>query len=457
MTRIEEALTQWMPHQRWFAGKGREPRLRIVGGFGLPDADGAAEVHVHLVLDESAAPVLYQVPLTVHPGWVEHLQHAFITEIDGDYFYDGPHDSAFTRALLRLIVDEEEGEPDPGFGAATAQGHVLAGVSGIEIGASRVLSGEQSNTSIVYDITGPDDLPLRPMICKLFRVLHHGQNPEVTLLGALAESSVVPSAVGYLSGQWGDPTQPGGIASGHLAFAQEFLPGAEDAWFLALRSAEQEIDFTAEARSLGQTIAELHEVLATALPTRECSALDTADTIEGMRGRFELAAREVPQIAGFRDAIDAVFERAALGPWPRRQRIHGDLHLGQVLAAPGRSWVVLDFEGEPLRPMAERSNLDLALRDVAGMLRSFDYVAGAIGMAHPGRSAFGWASAAREAFLEGYGERSGVDFTANRALLDAFEIDKASYEALYESRNRPDWVSIPIAGITRLVERATAR
>jgi maltokinase len=455
VTRIEEALAQWMPNQRWFAGKGREAQLRVIGGFDLQDAGGAAEVRVHLVLDESAAPTLYQVPLTVHHEWVDRLQHAFVGEVDGDYFYDGPHDEAFTRALLRLIVDEDEGEPDPGLAAATAQGHVLGSVGAIEIGASRVLSGEQSNTSIVYEITGSDERPAPPMICKLFRVLHHGENPEVTLLGALAGSSVVPRPVGWLSGQWGDAREPSGLASGHLAFVQEFLPGAEDAWSLALRSAEQQTDFTVQARALGETTAELHRVLATALTTEESTPADSANIIEHMRARFELAAGEVASLGQYRKAIDTIFARAAAGPWPRRQRIHGDYHLGQVLAAPGRSWVVLDFEGEPLRPMSERSTLDLALRDVAGMLRSFDYVAGAYALAHPGRSAADWASASRDAFLEGYAERSGVDLAANSALLDAFEVDKASYEALYEVRNRPDWLAIPLTGIARLVEHTS--
>jgi maltokinase len=175
--------------------------------------------------------------------------------------------------------------------------------------------------------------------------------------------------------------------------------------------------------------------------------------ISSMRERFEVAAREVPGLATHREHLDGVYLRAQQSPWPSFQRIHGDFHLGQVLAVPGRGWVALDFEGEPMRSMRERSAPDSPLRDVAGMLRSFDYVAGSFALAHPGRSALEWASAARRAFLDGYIARSGRDLREHRALLDAFEIDKALYEAVYEARNRPAWLSIPVEAIERLIDR----
>jgi len=105
--------------------------------------------------------------------------------------------------------------------------------------------------------------------------------------------------------------------------------------------------------------------------------------------------------------------------------------------------------------MHERSLPDVTLRDVAGMLRSFDYVAGSYALAHPGKSAATWASAARRAFVDGYIARSGTDLRANRALLDAFEIDKAVYEAIYEVRNRPGWLSIPLQAVARLATRSS--
>ncbi|MCU1526618.1 MAG: phosphotransferase, partial [Frondihabitans sp.] len=123
----------------------------------------------------------------------------------------------------------------------------------------------------------------------------------------------------------------------------------------------------------------------------------------------------------------------------------------QAIQTPERGWVLLDFEGEPLRPMPERSRPDVPLRDVAGMLRSFDYVAGSLAQERPRIDAADWAAASRLAFIDGYVQGTGVDIRSQQALLDAFEIDKAVYEALYESRNRPAWLGIPVAAIERLV------
>ena len=133
--------------------------------------------------------------------------------------------------------------------------------------------------------------------------------------------------------------------------------------------------------------------------------------------------------------------------WPRLQRIHGDYHLGQVLESPGRGWYALDFEGEPLRPLEERTREDLALRDVAGMLRSFDYAAGAAQLAGGDEARVqAWATAAKKAFLDGYGELGDEE----TILLEALVLDKALYEVVYEATERPDWLAIPLAGISRL-------
>ncbi len=154
-----------------------------------------------------------------------------------------------------------------------------------------------------------------------------------------------------------------------------------------------------------------------------------------------------------------MYRRALEVEWPPLQRIHGDLHLGQVLQVPGQGWVLLDFEGEPLRPMPERTRHDLSMRDVAGMLRSFDYVAGSIRLDDPERSpdaARAWARDARDAFVAGYAGTTGSDLDPRHPLLAALELDKAVYEAIYEARNRPTWVAIPLRAIARLVERPAA-
>jgi trehalose synthase-fused probable maltokinase len=461
MTALPDFLSTWITEQRWYAGKGRAPVWERLGGFDLPDPDGQARITVHLFLDTAERPLLYQVPLTEREAPVAGLEHALIGSYDENgitrFVYDGPRDEACAKAILRLILDEGAVLPDDGAPGIAARGHCVPTTPAVEIGGAKVLSGEQSNTSIIFDMVGLDGTPAEPIICKVFRSLHHGENPDVTLLSALAGagSIVVPRSVGHINGQWQDTGEPTGFAHGHLAFAQEFFPGVEDAWRVALEAAEAGEDFTARARTLGEATADVHTTLAAALPTRAAAPVDIAATIASMRARFDEAVGEVPAIEQHRAALQSVYARAATSVWPAMQRVHGDFHLGQVLWVPGRGWIILDFEGEPMRPMLERARVDFPLRDVAGMLRSFDYVAGSVVQSH-GRSVTEWALAARRAFLDGYISRSGTDLRANRSLLDAFEIDKALYEAVYEARNRPAWLAIPLAAIDRLVERAAA-
>ena len=467
MTDLPAFLAAWIASQRWYANKGRLPVLESIGDWPLAAPDDAVRVVTHLLMDHAQRePVLYQVPLSYRCARVPGMESALAgITLHGDrrFVYDGPHDPAYTGSLLRLIL--ECGQVSGGQGSA-AQTRVwgrrdlgapaVAATSGLR---SRVLSGEQSNTSIIYESTEPT--AASPVICKLFRVLHNGENPDVELQSVLAAvgSTDVPSPVGNLIGEWDDARchtgETKGRARGHLACAQEYLPGAEDAWRIALRAAASGEDFTTAAHALGAATARVHASLATALPTIQSTAADIAAVLDQLRGRLETAINAVPALAEYRAAVQAVFELARSVPWPARQRIHGDLHLGQALAVPGRGWVLVDFEGEPLRPMLERSQLDLPLRDVAGMLRSFDYVAGSLALGLPPVQAQHWASAARHAFVDGYVEASGYDIRANRVLLDAFEIDKALYETVYEARNRPGWLTIPVSAVERLARRAT--
>ncbi len=467
MTGVPDYLETWMTRQRWFAGKSRAAKLDVIGGFGVADPTGTSVMRVYLVLDRAEPPLLYQVPLTERSlplaGAENALVAAFDVETGRRYIYDGPHDPAFAEALLRLIMDDGEARETDGpaatnrGGPLVARGHHSPDTTPVQFVSSRVLGGEQSNTSIIFQTATADGMPAGPIICKLFRTLHDGENPDVILTEALgaAGSTVAPRSIGHVSGRWADTGAPDGVATGHLAFAQEFLPGVEDAWRVALGAAEVGEDFRDRARSLGVTTAEMHETLRSALPSRATTPADIATIVDSMRQRFELAAAEVPVLAQYRTDLERVYQLAAVSPWPSLQRIHGDFHLGQVLAVPDRGWVVLDFEGEPMRPMSERSLADIPLRDVAGMLRSFDYVAGSFALTHPGESAATWASACRRAFVDGYIERAGRDVREHRAVLDAFEIDKALYEAVYEARNRPGWLAIPTIAIARLIERST--
>ncbi len=451
-TGICDLLAPWISAQRWFASKANAPQLRRIGGWDLPSAD--ARVTTHLIMDHSGAqPTLYQVPTTLRLEQLPDSDESLIGTFEDEhgrvgYLYDGPHDSAYREAVMQMIVDGADAVPD----GAEAEGlRFDADAQDIEIVGSRVLSGEQSNTSMIYDLAGPEGT--RGVILKVFRTLHHGENPDVVLEAAIARagSTHVPRPVGAIAGSWEDVGRAEGRAWGHLACAQEFLAGSEDGWRLALREASAGNDFTDRAFSLGAVTAEIHTTLAEVTPTQPATDADVGRTLASFERRLEMAVREVPAVAEFREAIERLYSAVSQAPWPPLQRIHGDYHLGQVLVTPEDRWVVLDFEGEPLRPMTERSSPDFAVRDVAGMLRSFDYVAGSLGSTGEAEE---WARACRRAFLDGYIERAGYDLRENRILLDAFEVDKALYEAVYEARNRPDWVAIPIAALQRLAERS---
>ena len=304
------------------------------------------------------------------------------------HVYDGPRDPAFAEVLLQSMLAETAVASSGDDGGTHAQGHRQPGSPDLTVRASRVLRGEQSNTSVIYDTTSSDG-GAQPLICKIFRVLHHGENPDVVVQSALAlgGSHLVPRPFGHVSGQWPDERLPGGLAIGHLAFAQEFLPGVEDAWRVAGEALARGEDFSDRARALGRATAEVHATLAEVLPTVEATDGDRAALLASMQARHANANNEVPALAAYDKAAREVFAAAAVADWPLLQRIHGDYHLGQVLDVPGRGWVLLDFEGEPMRPLSERSVPDLPLRDVAGMLRSFDYAAGSWEQSHPGGSA----------------------------------------------------------------------
>jgi 1,4-alpha-glucan branching enzyme len=190
----------------------------------------------------------------------------------------------------------------------------------------------------------------------------------------------------------------------------------------------------------------MHGTLATALPTAAFDAAAARELADALADRLDWAVRQAPELASRAPAARAVLTAVRdLDDRPTLQRVHGDLHLGQVLDGGARGWVMVDFEGEPLRPLPERSRPDLALRDVAGMLRSFDYAAGHLRLhdrspdaAHRSQV---WAEACRAGFCAGYAAESGHDPRGSGTLLRALELDKALYEAAYEAGNRPEWLA----------------
>ena len=467
---LAEHLAAWMHSQRWYAHKGTGvPTVQLLGWAPLHVAgDHVVVATVIGAGTETGSEALYQVPVVLRrPGQgatgEEGAQIGVLAVPGGplradDATRDPDGRAAMLRMLaagagaagpdLRLSSRTVTGGPSQADGAAApAQDD---GACGLPVGpgaSSRLLSGEQSNTSMIFEAEGA-----RPVIVKLFRVLQDGENPDVVLQGALTDagSTRVPPVVGETHLALGE-------LRAHALFAQEFLPGVEDAWRTALRQAVAGEDFSAAARRLGTALAEVHRDLAAALGTVRTDRDVAAAMVQQMRERLDEVALQVAEVDEHRAALESL-QRAALdASWPAMQRIHGDLHLGQVLAAPGRGWVLLDFEGEPLRPLAQRSRPDSPLRDVAGMLRSLDYAAGAVALEHH-RDVTDWSNRAREAFLAGYTQGAGIraEDASLRVLLAAFEADKAVYEALYEARNRPDWLPIPLGALERISAAAAA-
>ena len=450
---IAALLRDWAPAQRWFAHKGVAAHVQRIERTPL-DETGVAQLVALTVRSgeaEDAPRTVYSVPISVRPAPDEALAHALIGElpdVDGvrAWIYDGPHDPTFTRSLLTLVASGE-GAGSRDFGV---HGHSAHGGLPVPAAArTKVLSGEQSNTSIVVSA----DEGETPLIAKVFRVLSAGDNPDVVVQTALADAGCgrVPRPSGWVDGQWTDAQ--GGRAVGHFVHVTEFLAGSEDAWRVATAAVAQGRDFSPEARELGRATAEVHAVLAVELPTETATPDRLGALADGLLERVAWACTAVPQLRDVAEAararVDAVRHVTHA---PALQRVHGDYHLGQVLHSTTRGWVLLDFEGEPLRPLAERSVPDLALRDVAGMLRSFDYAASTV--PDPG----GWGEACREAFLAGYTEVVGTDPRAGdqAVLLAALELDKALYEVVYEARNRPDWLHIPLDAVHRLLQTASA-
>ena len=448
------SLAAWMPRQRWYAAKGRRPHLRHVASWEAPSAEPGVRIRTLILADDGTLPTTtYQVPVVSRPTETvppRQSAHVIGHPEPGTTLIDGPHDPAYAAALLHLVTD---GGTVRGRGTV-AIGHPAA--SSRHAGATpaphraRVLTGEQSNTSISFTF----DDGTTPVICKIYRQLHPGTNPDIELNNALsdAHSPHVPRAVGWVECTWPDVSPPGRV-TGSLAFAQEFFPDVEDAWRVALRSAADGGDFRSPAFDLGAATADVHRSLAHIFPTAPVTTRDHAALRDAWQRRLSTAVAEVPALVDSRRAIAAVYDRALDVPWPPLQRIHGDYHLGQVLAVPDRGWVLLDFEGEPLRAMAERVAPDLALRDVAGMLRSFEYVAGSVRIDHPDHTAAlrEWADGAREGFLQGYTDRAHLRTPVTGPLLDALELDKAVYEAVYEARSRPTWLTIPLRAVERLI------
>ena len=430
-------LAEWLPQQRWFPGRGTAlSDIAIVSDELLRAGDPALR---HLIVQAplgTGAPGRFQVPVGYRTHLPAELNAALIGYQDGTACYDALHDPELAAVLLAGMSDERVAgplrfvrEPDaPEFA---------------EFGGGRLLGVEQSNTSLVFGDAA---------ILKVLRRLFPGSNPDLEVADALARlgSTHVAAPYGWIETDLdGEPVL--------LAVLSRFLPGARDGWSLALQHlrrfyAQQggtTLPFIDEARELGQATAELHADLARAFGDQETTATELARLAADMHGKLSQALTLVPDLAGHEDRIRSAYDAVGRVTGPVAvQRIHGDYHLGQVLLGP-RGWVALDFEGEPAVPLSVRRAPAPALRDVAGMLRSFDYASRQQLVGHPAAQqlapvAAAWAQQCQAAFSAGYAAGGGIDPAGHRTLLHALTMEKAVYEVVYEHRHRPAWLSIPL-------------
>jgi maltokinase len=453
-------LAAYLSQARWYAGKGREVEVHDVHRLHLPGT-GEPLVGVELVEVTSADGAgrdLYQVPLSYYPEPQDDLAHALVGSWDDDehgsvHAYDAVHDHHAMARWLQAFAT-------PGAGDGASVRFQVVGEPDLDLEArSTLLSAEQSNSSVIFGETA---------MMKLFRRVTPGVNPDVEILTALTEGG--SDHVAALFGWMEDGTRPEGEEPVQLGILQQFLTTASDGWGLALASLRTLFaddatdarssggDFAGEAHRLGIAVAEVHETMARAFGTESWGEAELSALADAMVGRLDAAAAAVPEVAELAPSLRPLLDGVRRVEAPvLAQRVHGDLHLGQTLRTV-RGWKLIDFEGEPAKSLAERRRPDSPWRDVAGMLRSFDYAAegslrdriDAVGDSDhtAAQDARDWATRNVNAFLAGYDEVCVEDL--DESLLTAYAVDKAVYEAVYEARNRPTWLPIPLAALQRL-------
>lgn len=441
-------LEEYLARQRWYAGSSDEvsvSRIRPLDWLQQPSTGLGVRV-VIATLEDTHGTQHYNLPMSYRRDPTPSLEHALIGGAsfdDDDYFvFDALHDPDAVKVLLN-------GFRAPRTTIAGLDYHLVGDFELADEPSTVLLSVEQSNSSVVVDETA---------MLKVFRRISPGRNPDVEVLGALSPeySETVPRLFGWLS-----TDADSELGACDLAILQAFLRTATEGWESARASVRDLLaapdvpadeaggDFAGEAERLGAATRQVHDGMARLLPSGRWGPDELATLADYLSLRFERAALLVPELADRHVAVmehyDAV--RALAGPVPV-QRVHGDLHLGQTLRT-SIGWKLIDFEGEPARPLAERTQLDSPMRDVAGMLRSFDYAAqsvlvqvGASGEAEGAAAA--WTERNREAFLQGYGPLNGPD---EQVLLRAYEVDKTVYETIYETLHRPTWLHIPLRAL----------
>ena len=443
MTFDEQAVIEYVTQQRWYGAKSRSvSHAEVLDVVQLRETEPRFALALAEMRYDTGAHDIYQL-------------------LHGEQEIDALGDPAAARELVHamragLTLQGSEG---------TVEFRPIEGFAGLgrELLDARPVGAEQSNTSVVFD----DEV-----ILKVFRRLEPGINPDLEMLRFLTEHGFanIPPLGGWYA-------YSGGPLGATLGILQQFVANGKDGWELALDEIGSAPEaFLERVRRLGQVTGEMHTVLGSdandpafvpETPSVEALGLLTATVDEEIEKVFLTLPDDDEHLEPIAGRGEEVREQLRLlthaGAAGKIIRTHGDYHLGQTLWADSgleADWVILDFEGEPMRSLAERRRKRSPLRDVAGMLRSFAYAASAAELLRGTPASDGWEEQAREQFLDGY--LASVDPTlvptgaAMNKLFRVFELEKAVYELRYELDHRPDWVGIPVAGIQRLIERAAA-
>jgi maltose alpha-D-glucosyltransferase/alpha-amylase len=467
------SLPELLPTRRWFGEKDRRVRSVALDDIAVVEVAGdwVGLAVVGVTLDRGEA-VAYFVPLSVVAA-PPHDAAVLATLRTGDHEY-AVIDAFEAPSFATWFLDGFAAGRDLRTNAGRLSWRRLSGLSedalnGARVAAPRLGTAEQSNTAVLYG---------DQVFLKVVRRLRTGVNPDEEIGTYLA------TRTGFrrLPLPLGGARYVDAAGDGHpIAFAQSFVPNVGDGWSFALRllsTAPQ--DFPTATAALGTRTAELHLALGQATEEPDfapevVSEQDEARWEASLRQRLAAVVSDLRRtettldasLVGARDVLLArlpELERRAEGF--RHQiggskiRVHGDYHLGQVLRTPDEDWTILDFEGEPLRPIVERRAKTSPLKDVTGMLRSFGYARSAVlrrgAGSHDSAAIVDAEAAARRVFLAAYRgtlDRSSSDLVprspeAFGAAVAAWELDKAVYELRYELSNRPDWIAHALTTLT---------
>lgn len=471
----------WLTSRRWFGGKSR-----IISGLDLRDF--TLIPHGDRVLFFGRSRVRYQTGdpedyillfglACEPPPKALRLLRLEVAQAEPMHLYEAVEDDGLVRRLLDLAESKSR--------VSTLKGHLFgdrldALDADLEALPVTGIPGEQSNTNLRLG---------ERYLVKLFRRYVAGPNPDYEIgrfLTQRARFAHVPRLVGALHYVFGDAPPM------TLLQAQEWISNRGDAWqeviahlCSALRSHADMPHLDLDFALLGNRTGQLHVALAStnddpAFAPEELSESDLAHLVSQMHAHLEAGKRLMVALAPMlpqatrelamrflasADRLRQCMDIPKLSERVQKIRIHGDYHLGQVLCTTAGDFVIVDFEGEPGRSLAERRAKQCPLKDVAGMLRSFDYAAqAALRQTNESSTpslqdtAVRWAAQAQERFLEGYlaAAKEGAFLPRNsqlrNQLLQLFVLDKALYELLYEANNRPDWLAIPLTGLLRYAE-----